>query len=220
MNFFSFFNTLVRSLLILAGIGLLSGNSWAKSAPTSKKGASKMVVVVMEVEIGKTQKGTIEIELNSEKAPLSVANFLGYVDSNFYDGVVFHRVIPQFMIQGGGFTPNLKQKPTKAEIKNESTNGLKNDRGTIAMARTSAPHSATSQFYINHADNDSLNFRPPNSWGYAVFGKVISGMEWVDKIAIVKRGASKQFQQDVPQETVLIKSIRRKTGAKATPPPA
>lgn len=200
---------------LLLAIGVLTGTSLvAAQSPTvnpDKKGVSQMenIAVVMKVKMG-DKEGDIEIELNKAKAELSVTNFLGYVDSGFYNGLVFHRVIPNFMIQGGGFDENLKRKPTKAPIHNESNNGLKNDRGTIAMARTNDPHSATSQFYINHADNDSLNFRPPNSQGYAVFGKVTRGMEWVDKIATTPTGAAGPFGQDVPKETVIIVSVKRK----------
>jgi len=204
---FAFLLSLVISLTVSPSQGQVSGK---KQTPASQ-GKSKMSkkTIVMKVKFGK-QAGSIEIELDGEKAPLSVANFLGYVESKFYDGLVFHRVIDGFMIQGGGFTQNLKQKPTKPEIKNESFNGLKNDRGTIAMARTNAPDSATSQFYINLVNNDSLNFRPPNSPGYAVFGKVTSGMEWVDKIAKLPTGSSQQFSRDVPKETVIIESVKTK----------
>ncbi|OZI76827.1 cyclophilin [Bordetella genomosp. 2] len=152
-----------------------------------------------------TNQGEIVITLDAEKAPKTVENFLGYVKSGFYDGTVFHRVIDGFMIQGGGFEPGLKQKPTQAPIENEANNGLKNDKYTLAMARTSDPHSATAQFFINVADNDFLNFTAPtpNGWGYAVFGKVTEGTEVVDKIKGVKTGNS-GFHQNVPVEDVVI----------------
>ena len=153
----------------------------------------------------KTNKGDITLSLDSAKAPKSVANFLQYVKSGHYDGTIFHRVIDNFMIQGGGMTPGMKQKPTGDEIENEANNGLKNERGTIAMARTSDPHSATAQFFINVNDNDFLNHTAPSAqgWGYAVFGKVSDGMDVVDAIRKVKTGNS-GFHQDVPTEDVVI----------------
>lgn len=152
-----------------------------------------------------TNFGDITLELNAEKAPITVANFLQYVESGFYDNVIFHRVIDGFMIQGGGFDVNMKQKPTQAEIKNEADNGLANDKYTIAMARTSIPDSASSQFFINGADNDFLNFTAPTSsgWGYCVFGKVVEGMDVVDKIIKVKT-TSKAGHRDVPADPVVI----------------
>jgi cyclophilin family peptidyl-prolyl cis-trans isomerase len=156
-----------------------------------------------------TSLGSFELELYPEKAPKSVANFLDYVNSGFYNGTVFHRVIDGFMIQGGGFTPDYDRKPTNAPIVNEADNGLKNQRGTIAMARTMEPHSATAQFFINVKDNDSLDHtsKTPRGWGYAVFGKVVKGMDVVDKIRQVKTGPGGVFPQDVPQETVLIERM-------------
>ena len=148
-----------------------------------------------------TTKGDIVVELNEEKAPITCKNFLQYVEDKFYDGTIFHRVIKGFMIQGGGMTPDMRQKSVRPPIVNESKNGLKNDRGTIAMARTSDPDSATSQFFINHGDNDFLNYGVRDE-GYAVFGKVVEGMDVVDAIANVKTRPG-----DVPVETVLIKSI-------------
>ncbi|MBB2929493.1 MULTISPECIES: peptidylprolyl isomerase [Paraburkholderia] len=152
-----------------------------------------------------TNHGVIKLELNAEKAPKTVANFLNYVKSGHYDGTVFHRVIDGFMIQGGGFDAGMKQKPTEAPIENEANNGLKNERGSIAMARTNDPHSASAQFFINVADNDFLNHSSPTpqGWGYAVFGKVVEGLEVVDKIKKVKTG-SKGFHQDVPVDDVVI----------------
>jgi peptidyl-prolyl cis-trans isomerase B (cyclophilin B) len=153
----------------------------------------------------KTNKGDITLSLDSDKAPKSVANFLEYVKSGHYDGTIFHRVIDNFMIQGGGMTSGMKQKPTGAEIENEANNGLKNERSTIAMARTSDPHSATAQFFINVNNNDFLNHTAPNAqgWGYAVFGKVSDGMDVVDAIRKVKTGNA-GFHQDVPTEDVII----------------
>ena len=140
---------------------------------------------------------------------MSVQNFLGYVNEGFYNGTIFHRVIDGFMLQGGGFTQNLERKPTNAPVKNEADNGLKNNRGTIAMARTNMPHSATSQFFINVVDNDFLNFRGATArgWGYAVFGRVIEGMDVVDKIRKVPTGPSGPFSKDVPKTPVVIESV-------------
>ncbi|MEY4590787.1 MAG: hypothetical protein RL497_2863 [Pseudomonadota bacterium] len=151
-----------------------------------------------------TNLGDITIELNPEKAPKTCANFKQYAEDGFYDGTIFHRVINNFMVQGGGMTADMKQKSTRAPIENEADNGLANDVGTIAMARTSDPHSATAQFFINVKNNDFLNHSGKNSqgWGYCVFGKVTSGMDVVDKIKVVKTGA-----QDVPQETITIERV-------------
>jgi peptidyl-prolyl cis-trans isomerase B (cyclophilin B) len=157
-----------------------------------------------------TNFGEITLELDAEKAPITTANFLQYVDNGFYNGTIFHRVIDGFMIQGGGFDITMKQKESMAEIKNEADNGLKNDKYTIAMARTSAPHSASSQFFINAGDNDFLNHSAPTSsgWGYCVFGKVVAGMDVVDKIRQVATGNSKGHQ-DVPVDNVVIESASR-----------
>jgi peptidyl-prolyl cis-trans isomerase B (cyclophilin B) len=157
-----------------------------------------------------TTKGQITIELYPGKAPDTVKNFLAYVDAGFYSGTVFHRVMPNFMIQGGGFAQDMQQKPTRPPIKIESDNGLKNLRGTIAMARTQDPNSATAQFFISSADNDFLNFKDKTTqgWGYAVFGKVVQGMEVVDEISKVKTGA-KGSHRDVPVEPVLITTAKR-----------
>jgi len=154
-----------------------------------------------------TSLGEIELELEAEKAPVSVENFLGYVDSGFYDGTVFHRVIPGFMIQGGGFGEGLNQKPTKAPIKNEADNGLHNVRGTVAMARTQNVNSATSQFFINHRDNDFLD-HGSRDFGYAVFGKVVRGMEVVDQIAQVPTG-NRAMMQNVPLTPVKIITAKK-----------
>lgn len=150
-----------------------------------------------------TNHGTITLELDVEKAPKSVENFVTYVKSGHYDGTIFHRVIDGFMIQGGGFDPDMKQKSTNDPIDNEAENGLKNDRYTVAMARTSDPHSATAQFFINVGDNDFLNYPGSDGWGYAVFGKVSDGEDVVDAIRAVKTGRKSMFS-DVPVETVVI----------------
>ena len=153
----------------------------------------------------KANKGDITLTLDAAKAPKTVANFLAYVKSGHYDGTIFHRVIENFMIQGGGMSPGMKQKPTQAEIENEANNGLKNVNGSVAMARTNEPHSASSQFFINVNDNDFLNHTAPTAqgWGYAVFGAVSDGMDVVNAIRKVKTGSS-GFHQDVPTEDVVI----------------
>ncbi len=166
--------------------------------------AAKNPVVILE-----TNMGTIELELNEAKAPVSVKNFLTYVDEKFYDGLIFHRVINGFMIQGGGFDEKMQEKKTKAPIKNEGKNGLTNDTGTIAMARTADPDSATAQFFINVNDNSGLNHPSPDGHGYAVFGKVTSGMHVVNRIKLVKTG-NVHGHADVPMDSVVIKSARRK----------
>ena len=150
-----------------------------------------------------TNHGAITLELDVEKAPKSVENFVTYVKSGHYDGTIFHRVIDGFMIQGGGFDPDMKQKSTNDPIDNEAENGLKNDRYTVAMARTSDPHSATAQFFINVGDNEFLNYPGSDGWGYAVFGKVSDGEDVVDAIRAVKTGRKSMFS-DVPVETVVI----------------
>ena len=154
-----------------------------------------------------TSMGAIVIELDAEKAPLTVKNFLQYANDGFYNGTIFHRVIDGFMIQGGGFTKDMGEKPTGAQIPNEAKNGLKNQRGTIAMARRAEPHSATAQFFINHKDNDALDYPSRDGWGYAVFGKVTQGLDVVDKIAKVRTGNRGMFQ-DVPVEPVVIQSLK------------
>jgi cyclophilin family peptidyl-prolyl cis-trans isomerase len=174
------------------------------AAPAEQKGSVKPMVTM------KTSLGDIKIELYPDKAPATVKNFLSYVDDKFYDGTIFHRVISGFMIQGGGFTPDMAQKPTKAPVKNEAQNGLKNDRGTLAMARTMVVDSATAQFFINVVDNDFLNFRSPDvrGFGYCVFGKVVEGMDVVDKIKAVPTG-QKNGMGDVPNDPVKILEVRR-----------
>ncbi len=153
-----------------------------------------------------TNMGDIVLELDREKAPKTVENFLTYVKEGFYDGTIFHRVIDGFMIQGGGFTEDFQKKPTHAPIRNEADNGLRNKIGTIAMARTSDPHSATAQFFINVANNSYLDFREktPRAWGYTVFGRVVKGMPVVDKIRRSKTGSGGPFRKDVPQTPVII----------------
>jgi peptidyl-prolyl cis-trans isomerase A (cyclophilin A) len=163
--------------------------------------AEKKSVVLM-----KTSLGNIKIELMQRESPITVKNFLSYVKAGYYSGTILHRVIPGFMVQGGGFTSDMKVKKTGQPIKNEASNGLKNDRGTIAMARTSAPDSATSQFFINLVNNDNLNRPMPDGHGYAVFGRVIEGMDVVDKIASVSTGMTMGFP-NVPKTPVVIKSI-------------
>jgi peptidyl-prolyl cis-trans isomerase A (cyclophilin A)/peptidyl-prolyl cis-trans isomerase B (cyclophilin B) len=162
-----------------------------------------------QVEL-KTDLGTITIELYPDTAPQTVKNFLEYVQDDFYKGTVFHRVIPGFMIQGGGFSQNFTQKPTRDPVQNEAANGLKNDSGTIAMARTRDPHSATAQFFINVADNEFLNHTAPTAreYGYAVFGRVVKGMDVVKRIAQLATGPGGPFPQDVPKQDVVIRDVR------------
>lgn len=168
----------------------------AQASPLSTQGKKTMIKL-------HTNHGTITLQLDAEKAPLTVQNFLDYVNSGFYNNTIFHRVIPNFMIQGGGFEPGMQQKPTNAPVKNEAANGLKNEKYTIAMARTSDPHSATAQFFINVRNNDFLDYPGQDGWGYCVFGKVTDGTEVVDAIAKVFTG-SRGFHQDVPEQDVII----------------
>jgi peptidyl-prolyl cis-trans isomerase A (cyclophilin A)/peptidyl-prolyl cis-trans isomerase B (cyclophilin B) len=156
----------------------------------------------------KTSKGTFTVQLFDKQAPITVENFLKYADEGFFDGTIFHRVIPGFMVQGGGLTEDLKNKQGHAPIKNEATNGLKNKRGTLSMARTNDINSATSQFFINVVDNDFLDHKGQSNYGYAVFARIDSGMDVVDAIAAVKTG-SRSGYQDVPVETVTIESVKR-----------
>lgn len=180
---------MIISLMILC----FSLSIWAKNP-----------VVVID-----TNMGAIEVELNEEKAPNTVKNFMSYVNDKFYNGTIFHRVIDGFMIQGGGMDEKMVEKKTKAPVKSESQNGLRNDVGTIAMARTADPHSATAQFFINVNDNSGLNYPSPDGHGYTVFGKVTSGMHVVNRIKMVKTG-NLSGHQNVPMDTVLIKSIKKK----------
>src|SRR5512135_508276 len=188
---------LIRIVLafVLATLCVLPAQAASKSTPATKR---KIQMVKHH-----TNKGTITLQLDAEKAPVTVQNFIDYVNSGFYSNTIFHRVIPNFMIQGGGFEPGMKQKPTNAPIKNEANNGLKNDIYTIAMARTSDPHSATAQFFINVKNNGFLDYPGGDGWGYCVFGKVVEGKEVVDAIGKVKTGRS-GFYQDVPQQDVII----------------
>jgi peptidyl-prolyl cis-trans isomerase B (cyclophilin B) len=183
------------SLLLVAA--LFAGS--AQSSEGDAKPAGKPRVAL------ETTLGRIVLELDAERAPKTVANFLAYVKAGHYDGTVFHRVIPNFMVQGGGFTAEMQQKPTQTPVQNEADNGLKNERGTVAMARTNDPHSATSQFFVNTVDNKFLNHtgKNPQGWGYTVFGKVVEGMDVVDKIAAVKTG-NKGPHQNVPLEPVAV----------------
>ncbi len=182
---------LIFCLLSLVGLPMQAVAAQAKKEP-----------VLIELH---TSKGVITVELDTEKAPNTAANFKQYVEEGFYDGTIFHRVIPGFMIQGGGMTADMKEKDTHAPIKNEADNGLLNKKYTIAMARTNDPHSATAQFFINAKDNEFLNFKSPSTsgWGYCVFGKVVKGMDVVDAIEKVKTG-SKGWHDDVPLEPVTI----------------
>lgn len=196
-----------QSALSLVMLALVSGAAQAADdAAPAPAGATENPVVVIE-----TSKGTIEAELFADKAPISVANFLAYTKDGFYDGTIFHRVIPSFMVQGGGFTAEMEKKPTKAPIKNEATNGLANEPGTLAMARTSIVDSATAQFFINTKNNQFLNHKDttPRGYGYAVFGKVTEGMEVVQKIEDA-RTTTKNGMRDVPVETITIESVRLK----------
>ncbi len=187
---------LILSLLFAC---FLAGSAAANPTDT---GATNVTVQMQ------TNKGLIVLELDAEKAPETVANFLEYARAGFYDGTIFHRVIPNFMIQGGGFEPGMKQKETRGQIKNEADNGLKNDLGTIAMARTPNPHSATAQFFINTKNNGFLNFTAPTpqGWGYCVFGKVVEGMDVVQGIEKVATG-SRGGHGDVPMEDVVIEKV-------------
>ena len=162
-----------------------------------------------QVEL-KTNLGNITVELYPDKAPKTVENFLGYVKEGYYNGTIFHRVIPRFMIQGGGFDKSLKQKPARQPVQNEAANGLKNEAGTVAMARTSDPHSASSQFFVNVANNSFLNYTAPTTqgYGYTVFGRVTKGMDVVNKIAATPTGSGGMFPADVPREAVVIEEAR------------
>ncbi|MDX2217855.1 MAG: peptidylprolyl isomerase [Burkholderiales bacterium] len=177
----------------------------AKAKPADAKASKSSCTPLKDKPMVKlhTNLGVITIQLDKEKAPISSENFVKYVEAGFYNGTIFHRVINNFMIQGGGFTADMSQKPTRPPIQNEAKNGLKNDIYTLAMARTPSPHSASAQFFINVKNNDFLNFPGQDGWGYAVFGKVVEGMEVVDKIKTVKTGV-KGGMPDVPVETVTI----------------
>jgi peptidyl-prolyl cis-trans isomerase A (cyclophilin A) len=191
----------------LAGCGPQGGGGAADAAGATGSAMQKPGAEGNEVVVIKTSKGEIRVELEAERAPLTVRNFLAYADEGFYDGTIFHRVIDGFMIQGGGFSADMRQKQTHDPIKNEANNGLKNARGTLAMARTSVVDSATAQFFINLVDNDMLN-HGQRDFGYAVFGRVVGGMDVVDAIAKVRTGRSGAYQ-DVPVDAVVIESIKR-----------
>jgi len=195
------------------------GQSAGSTAQPAEKTASETITANQEnpvadpvkpVVIIETSKGIMKVQLWPDKAPKTVENFLQYVDKGFYDGTIFHRVINGFMIQGGGFTPDMQQKTTAAEISNEASAGVRNDRGTLAMARTSDPHSATSQFFINHVNNDFLNHtaKTPQGWGYCVFGKVTDGLNTLDAITKAPTKTVGHYE-NVPAEAVIIISIRR-----------
>ncbi|MGC9315783.1 MAG: peptidylprolyl isomerase [bacterium] len=194
----------MREILTTIIIAMLAfGVAFAEESEAKMEAGKNPVVRIT------TNMGNIDVELYPEKAPITVENFLTYVEEDYFNGTIFHRVIKDFMIQGGGFTADLQKKDTHDPIKNEANNGLKNDRGTIAMARTNDPHSATAQFFINHKDNTFLNFtgENPRGWGYAVFGKVIDGMDVVDKIAETPTGPKSPFPSDVPQTTIVMEKV-------------
>lgn len=196
---------LQRMAIFLLGLTLMTALSTAQATTTTTSKGTTMST--NPKVLLKTNKGDITLELDAEKAPKTTENFLNYVNDGFYNGTIFHRVINNFMVQGGGFEVGMKQKDTQSPIENEANNGLKNEVYTIAMARTNDPHSATAQFFINVQNNDFLNHTnpTPNGWGYAVFGKVVDGTDVVDTIKGVKTG-SKGFHQDVPVEDVIIES--------------
>ena len=203
-NKFRYYGLLTIVALVYGCNGKTDTTETNKKAVTSERNIVNLQNNVVKLQ---TSMGNIVIELNEQAAPVTVKNFLGYVQSGFYDGTIFHRVIPGFMIQGGGFTPKMIQKKTLDPIINEAKNGLSNKRGTIAMARTNNPNSATSQFFINHRDNDFLNYMDDNQPGYAVFGKVIEGMDVVDAIASVKT-TTRDRMENIPIEPVEIVSAK------------
>jgi len=200
------YNWLNHNITVFAVLGFIALPIMFTACDTSKKGASNQGKGDNPVVLFSTNQGDIKVKLNRAEAPITVENFIGYVNDGFYNGVVFHRVIPNFMIQTGGFTPDMKQKTPKAPIKNEANNGLRNSRGTLSMARTSEVDSATSQFFINVNENKFLD-NGERDFGYAVFGEVIDGMDVVDKIAAVQTGTVGQFR-DVPQEPIVINSAK------------
>ena len=191
---------LIRIVLAFLLVGLCVLPAQAASTPETTTPATKGKMKMVKLH---TNLGIITLQLDAEKAPVTVQNFLDYVNSGFYSNTVFHRVIPNFMIQGGGFEKGMKQKPTNAPIKNEAANGLKNEIYSIAMARTGDPQSATAQFFINTKNNSFLDYPGQDGWGYCVFGTVVEGKEVVDAIGKVKTGSSGMFQ-DVPKEEVII----------------
>jgi peptidyl-prolyl cis-trans isomerase B (cyclophilin B) len=204
-----FLIVLFAALLSLSACGQTSESNTENTAQSNNDIKDKEASMpATRTALLKTNKGEITLELNAEKAPLSVANFIQYAEAGHYNGTLFHRVIPGFMVQGGGFEPGMKQKPTQTPIQNEANNGLMNQTMTIAMARTNAPHSATSQFFINVSDNDFLNFTSESGsgWGYAVFGVVTEGEEVVKAIEGVATGQVGPYG-DVPKEDVIIESV-------------
>jgi cyclophilin family peptidyl-prolyl cis-trans isomerase len=205
----------IRAVLPVAMIMLLPLSVHAQSKPAEPAKSAKPEVATTETPANpraliKTSMGDITVELDATKAPKSTENFVKYANDGFYNGTIFHRVIANFMIQGGGFTPDLRQKPTRPSIPNEAKNGLSNKRGTLAMARTPDPNSATAQFFINLVDNRNLDFvsdERAETWGYAVFGKVVEGMDVVDKIAASETGPKGPFRSDVPTTDVVIEKV-------------
>lgn len=199
-----------RVILLLVTFALVSGCDKDKADVSKENNAKNAIKETRQMDAGTkkvkltTSMGDIVIELNEDAAPVTVKNFLRYTEEGFYNGTIFHRVLPNFMIQGGGFDADMVEKPTHKPIVNEANNGLKNDKGTIAMARTDNPDSATCQFFINHTDNDFLNYAGPKT-GYAVFGKVVEGMDVVEKIASVQTANKGQYT-DVPVKTIVIES--------------
>jgi len=196
---------LLLSFLLISFTAFANAESQPESdSATAKESgkASDPVQIVIS-----TSKGDIKLELYADKAPKTVENFLKYVDEGFYEGTIFHRVINGFMIQGGGFDTDFQKKKTHSPVENEAKNGLKNQRGTIAMARTADPHSATAQFFINHKNNTALDYPGRDGWGYCVFGKVTGGMDVVDEIAKTPTGPNKFIRRDVPKETIEIKKV-------------
>ena len=196
--------------IILCALCLIFYSSFAAADTTTKQTNPEETNKEVETTMVtlNTNLGKIELELDAEKAPKTVENFLSYAKEGFYNGTIFHRVIPNFMVQGGGFEPGLQQKPTKGAVVNEANNGLENVVGSIAMARTNDPHSATAQFFINVKDNDFLNFssETPSGWGYAVFGKVTSGMDVITKMTDAETG-NNGMHQNVPVEDIIIESV-------------
>ncbi len=203
----------LRSTLLLLALSpavVLAQTTPAASPPAPETPAPAAAAPSMVTAVITTSLGDITVELNAEKAPKSVENFRQYAKDGFYNGTIFHRVIDNFMVQGGGFTPDLKQKPTRPSIANEAKNGLSNKRGTLAMARTPDPNSATAQFFINLVDNRNLDFvsdERAETWGYAVFGTVTGGMDVVDKIKAVPTGPKGPFRSDVPQTDIVIEKV-------------
>ena len=210
----TFLKSMVAAMFLAAqGIDAQDNKPAAPATPDAKPAETTQPLKGIVKATLETSKGTIELELDADKAPLSVANFVNYAKKGHYDGTIFHRVIPGFMVQGGGMEPGMKQKGTRKPVANEATNGVKNKNYTVAMARTSEPHSATAQFFINVADNDFLDYTSPsaNGWGYCVFGKVVAGKDVVDKIKAVPT-ATVGFHQNVPKDDVLILTAEEVVG--------